>query len=278
MSKYVGNTMMVGLTFLLGCSQAPHRSTGGPEFHPGSQVVQSHWPAPVGPCESPPRPGTPPQMLPRELPPAPPRQQSLSLPPSLPTLPEAIGVRVFARQGPGAPATNVIPPEMPPLLGNALPAAAASARSMPEVVLLGVGGEAGRTMTLASGSAAPAVGGKPEPASLAPELSQGGVVPPPVADTTANPGFAHADDYGWLTGELEHIRAKNVWRLRYAPADQEDRYGGAVQLVGDGLPPDCKNGQVVRVEGQVMNPEAGPRPPYWVRSFKLLKAAPPTEE
>ena len=170
---------------------------------------------------------------------------------------------------------------MPPLPGNVLPtAAAAPARPLPEVVLLGVGGEAGRTMTLASGSAAAPAGSKPEPASLAPELSQsqGGAVPPPVADTTANPGYAHADDYGSLTGELEHIRAKNVWRLRYAPADQEDRYGGSVQLVGDGLPPDCKSGQVVRVEGQVMNPEAGPRPPYWVRSFKLLKAAPVAEE
>ena len=100
MSKNVGNMMMVGLTFLLGCSQAPHRSAG-PEFHPGSQVVQTRWPAPVSPADSPP--GTLPQTLPRELPPPPLKQQPLSLPPSLPTVPEAIGVRVFARQGPGPP-------------------------------------------------------------------------------------------------------------------------------------------------------------------------------
>ncbi len=95
----------------------------------------------------------------------------------------------------------------------------------------------------------------------------------------ADASYGHAADYGWLLGELEYLRSKNVWRLRYAPADQEDRHGGTVLLVADSLPPDCKNGQVVRVEGQLVNPESDePRPPYWVRTLRVLKAAPAAEE
>jgi hypothetical protein len=142
-------------------------------------------------------------------------------------------------------------------------------------VLLGVGGEPGKK---APEGRTVSAEGKSGSAFLAPEMSQPASEPAPLPAQPNKPGLAHAPDYGWLTGELEHIRAKNVWRLRYAPADQEDRYGGAVQLVGDGLPPGCKSGQLVRVEGQLVNPDAGPRPPYWIRSFQLLKEAPPDEE
>jgi len=91
--------------------------------------------------------------------------------------------------------------------------------------------------------------------------------------------FGHAADYGWLMGELEYLHSKNVWRLRYAPADQEDRHGGTVLLVADSLPSDCKSGQVVRIEGQLVNPESDePRPPYWVRTLQVLKAAPAVPE
>jgi hypothetical protein len=125
--------------------------------------------------------------------------------------------------------------------------------------------------------------GKPEPDRVASEL-QTPAVAPPVSDISAQgqgqaqaqgpAGFGHAPDYSWVTGELEHIRARNVWRLRYAPADQEDRFGGTVLLVGDGLPAERKNGQIVRVEGQLVNPETTEaRPPYWVRSFQVLKAS-----
>jgi hypothetical protein len=91
--------------------------------------------------------------------------------------------------------------------------------------------------------------------------------------------YGHAGDYSWLTGELEYIRGRNVWRLRYSPPDQEDCHGGTVVLVGDSLPSDCKSGQIVRVEGQLANSESNEaRPPYWVNSFRVLKAAPQAEE
>src|SRR5207249_2607417 len=46
------------------------------------------------------------------------------------------------------------------------------------------------------------------------------------ADITANPCFAHAPDYSSLTGELQFVHVRNVWTLRYASVDEEDRYGG----------------------------------------------------
>ncbi len=118
---------------------------------------------------------------------------------------------------------------------------------------------------------------KPRPA-----VPNAAVVEAPVAPLAENgppAGFGHAEDYSWLSGELQFIQARNVWRLRYAPFEQEGRYGGTVLLVGDGLPTNCQAGQIVRVEGQLVNPETDEaRPPYWVRSFKVLKVAPATEE
>jgi hypothetical protein len=129
----------------------------------------------------------------------------------------------------------------------------------------------------------------PPPPELAPTTVAPAPLPqippaPPASPSVAatlpgRPEFNHAPDYTCLTGELEYIRARNVWRLRYAPPDQEDRHGGTVLLVGDNLPPDCKSGQIVRVQGQLVNPNSEEaRPPYWVQSFQVLKAAPPSEE
>jgi hypothetical protein len=96
--------------------------------------------------------------------------------------------------------------------------------------------------------------------------------PAPMPERTPQPGFGHASDYSWVMGELEHIQARNVWRVRYAPPEEEDRHGGTVVLMGDALPRDCRAGQIVRVEGQLGNPDSDePRPPYWVRAVHVLK-------
>jgi hypothetical protein len=108
------------------------------------------------------------------------------------------------------------------------------------------------------------------------------VLPPEHDATPAAPlkqGFGFAKDYGWLMGELQYVRSRGVWRLRYAEADQDDRYGGTVTLVGEGLTADCKSGQIVRVEGQMINPEStDPRPPYWARKLRILRAPLDTDE
>jgi hypothetical protein len=150
-----------------------------------------------------------------------------------------------------------------------------AASGTPEVVLLGVGDEKGHRVTQASWTA-------PAPAADRAEVPQvvpAGMHSPEPEPMLSQDSYGHAPDYGWLKGELEYLRARDVWRLRYALADQEDRHGGTVLLVADSLPPGCKSGQFVRVEGQLVNPESDEaRPPYWVRTLQVLKAAPAVEE
>jgi hypothetical protein len=91
------------------------------------------------------------------------------------------------------------------------------------------------------------------------------------ADVTANPGFGHAPDYSWLTGELQYVHVRNSWRVRYASVDEEDRYGGSVTLAETGSMGDHKDGQMVRVEGHLLDPESrDPSPTYRVRNIQQL--------
>jgi hypothetical protein len=197
-----------------------------------------------------------------------------------PTLPEARAVRV----SPG-PEQGFQPPPAPPPVRNEPPAdvpvpppPADPPKTAPEVVLLGVGAEPSPQITQTSWERPAGKEQSPaSPAIIAPELRNAATSIPsaPPAAHLPRRGYGRAEDYAWLTGELQYLRSKNVWRLRYAPADQEDRFGGTVVLVGNALPADCKSGQIVRVEGQLVNPDTDrPRPPYWVRSIKILTPAP----
>src|SRR5262249_19667432 len=67
--------------------------------------------------------------------------------------------------------------------------------------------------------------------------------------------FGHAPDYGWLVGELQYLQTRHAWRLRYARPGDADRYGGTVTLSGDALPADGSGGQLVRIEGHLVNPD-----------------------
>jgi hypothetical protein len=100
-----------------------------------------------------------------------------------------------------------------------------------------------------------------------------------IATSRPNGDFAHAADYAWLVGKLTYIESRGAWWLRYAPADQPEQYGGAVTLVGDEFTAECKNGQIVRIEGNLVNPASTePRPPYWVKKIEVLRAAPANGE
>jgi hypothetical protein len=91
------------------------------------------------------------------------------------------------------------------------------------------------------------------------------------ADITAKPGFGHAADYCWLVGELQYVHVRKAWRLRYASVDEEDRYGGSVTLVEMGSMDSYSNGQMVRVEGQLLDSESRePSPTYRVRSMQVV--------
>jgi hypothetical protein len=86
-------------------------------------------------------------------------------------------------------------------------------------------------------------------------------------------GAAHAPDYGWLTGELQYVAVRRVWRLRYAAGDDEDRYGGSVTLLEAGALRESDSGKRVRVEGQLVDPDSRePSPVYRVRTLQILSS------
>jgi hypothetical protein len=79
-------------------------------------------------------------------------------------------------------------------------------------------------------------------------------------DITAQPWFQHAPDYSWLAGQLRYCKPENCWKLRYASLDENDRYNGEVTLIDYPALEYLKDGQYVRVNGQLVDPskrEAG---------------------
>jgi hypothetical protein len=80
----------------------------------------------------------------------------------------------------------------------------------------------------------------------------------------------HAADYSWLVGELQYVHIRDVWRLRYASTEDEDKYGGSVTLVDtDSITGFC-NGERVRVVGHLIDPHSRePSPSYRVMSIQV---------
>ena len=65
---------------------------------------------------------------------------------------------------------------------------------------------------------------------------------------------ANAEDYSWVTGQLFYIHADGgLWVVRYAPVDKEDRYGGSVVLAPAASMRDCREGDLVKVHGEILN-------------------------
>jgi hypothetical protein len=60
-----------------------------------------------------------------------------------------------------------------------------------------------------------------------------------------------------FTGVVQQFR--NTWRLRYAPADQDDPYGGSVVLEGAGVE-NLRDGQRVQVRGTLIPPTSRTSP------------------
>ena len=64
--------------------------------------------------------------------------------------------------------------------------------------------------------------------------------------------FGPAENYQSITGEV--LRFGKTVRVRYAAIDQEDRYGGAVVLDGGEALRKLRDGQHVRVRGDLIPP------------------------
>ena len=115
-----------------------------------------------------------------------------------------------------------------------------------------------------AGHSEPPVPPPPQPVELP--------VPPAVEDCPEGVSSGHARDYRWLIGELQYVQVRDVWCLRYAAADEDDPYGGRVTLLDPGEMTNYRNGQIVRVHGELANPDRRePSPSYRVRSLTVQK-------
>lgn len=115
--------------------------------------------------------------------------------------------------------------------------------------------------------------------SQAPPTSSS-VVLPPIAQTDSpasepngavptHPHFAHDPHYQWLVGTLDYSRIQRAWLLRYVPIEEEDRYGGCVTLELSTRSMRFKPGQIVRVEGSLIDPDSQQlRPAFEVENIR----------
>jgi hypothetical protein len=118
------------------------------------------------------------------------------------------------------------------------------------------------------------------PAPIEPSVSHPSLVPlshsvaahnPLPQQKISAPGPAQTDqslNYNCLTGLVQQWHKS--WRLRYAGVDVEDRYGGSVTLVGDGKLDQLRDGQRVRITGQMLNPQERMAPRYQVQFIEIL--------
>jgi hypothetical protein len=126
------------------------------------------------------------------------------------------------------------------------------------------------------------VGTEPPSASLGPPLTPGapGLLAPlpgrhgplPVVLAEPLPAFAHAADYSWLVGYLDRDKRDGGWLLRYASDAEGDLYGGCLKLVSVTGLAAYRAGQLVRVDGRLIDP--GPhetKPAYRVVAIQAVE-------
>ncbi|MFQ5731696.1 MAG: hypothetical protein ACE5KM_07060 [Planctomycetaceae bacterium] len=65
--------------------------------------------------------------------------------------------------------------------------------------------------------------------------------------------YGHARDFSWLMGNLHHVHVNGgSWKIRYAPLDQQDFWGGSVVLSEDVRIDQFKDGDFVYAEGEII--------------------------
>jgi hypothetical protein len=86
-----------------------------------------------------------------------------------------------------------------------------------------------------------------------------------------------AADYSWLTGQLHFVHADGgLWVLRYAPLEKEDPNGGSVVLARDRQMDSYREGDLVTVHGEIINPRGSiflGGPLYRMQSIQLIDRA-----
>lgn len=118
-----------------------------------------------------------------------------------------------------------------------------------------------------------------ESKKITPEMPNIDVTTPEVDYTKGNLPNAvvsklagHAADFSWIIGELQYSNSKKTWRLRYQNLDSDDSFGGSVTLTGaDHLMEQFTSGQLVRVQGEVLDHGKTLAPRYRVSSINIVQ-------
>lgn len=79
--------------------------------------------------------------------------------------------------------------------------------------------------------------------------------PKPIRNVTFKPKskFGRAKDFSWIVGQLRRVHVNGgSWKLRYAPLDVQDKWGGSVILSQDVRIEKFKDGDFVYVEGEIL--------------------------
>ena len=88
------------------------------------------------------------------------------------------------------------------------------------------------------------------------------------ASRTLQPRFGHDRHYGWLTGQLEYLQSKDLWKLRYIPFHgKTDEFGGSVMISNPDVLQGLTAGDYVKVRGSLTrrsNNAPSFAPPYEV--------------
>jgi hypothetical protein len=105
------------------------------------------------------------------------------------------------------------------------------------------------------------------------------VATPAVRSTPPAPAasvYGHAPDHSWLVGVLDK-HYMGHFALRYCDASEDDSWGGKVSLDNDPRLAQFQDGDVVRIEGELVPRETGQRdtwshyPHYHIRDVKLIQ-------
>jgi hypothetical protein len=95
----------------------------------------------------------------------------------------------------------------------------------------------------------------------------------PAAQQKAAGPYGHAPDYSWVQGVLDK-HYQGHWALRYCDHTVEDAWGGKVRLGKDARLEQFKEGDVVRVEGEILHDNRGNwhhYPAYQIHGIQLIE-------
>ena len=188
-----------------------------------------------------------------------------ALPPAAPPAPRLTLVPTPPPEVPMAP-QNLVPLRPAPVIPRTLPTVTA------DPVAPSVNPEQ------SAPPASPWANQKPEAAPPAPPTPIAAPAPAavptpmPAATEPSSPAaqYYNSPDYSILFGVLDYNARHGTWRLRYADASEEDRYGGVVTLDGVGRQMEgYTSGAFVRVEGGLVDPESHDvSPAYRVKDMR----------